>query len=233
MVWHVPSAFELALPSDSWHEIEHACFLFSSVLFWWPVVQPFPSESRWPRWCTPLYLFLGMFPGGALGAFLAFLTAFCTLSIPKRPLCSASLRSKIRSLPDRLCGSPNSSSCSFPPSSSPTACSLLASPNPPRLRSPRDRNHWAPKVARWSSCRRNLSSSVFLARSAATSTLLGGYTRLPPSAAGIFAITPSRFLNLLRFIQGSLQPPPECSFSQKIFPQPLSQCQLHPSNPAK
>jgi putative membrane protein len=71
LAWHVPSAFELALRSDSWHEVEHFCFLSTSILFWWPVVQPFPSEARWPRWSTPLYLFFGMFPGSALGAFLA------------------------------------------------------------------------------------------------------------------------------------------------------------------
>jgi len=72
IAWHVPSAFELALRSDFWHEVEHVCFLSTSVLFWWPVVQPFPSESRWPRWSIPIYLFFGMFPGGALGAFLVF-----------------------------------------------------------------------------------------------------------------------------------------------------------------
>jgi putative membrane protein len=72
VLWHIPSAFELALRSDSWHEIEHACFLFTSILFWWPVIQPFPSEARWPRWSIPLYLFLGMFPSGAVGAFLVF-----------------------------------------------------------------------------------------------------------------------------------------------------------------
>jgi putative membrane protein len=72
LAWHVPSAFELALRSDSWHEVEHACFLSTSILFWWPVVQPFPSEARWPGWTVPLYLFFGTFPGGALGAFLAF-----------------------------------------------------------------------------------------------------------------------------------------------------------------
>jgi putative membrane protein len=70
--WHAPSAFELALRSEAWHEVEHACFLTTSLLFWWPVVQPFPSEARWPRWSMPLYLFLGTLPGGALGAFLAF-----------------------------------------------------------------------------------------------------------------------------------------------------------------
>lgn len=72
IAWHVPSLFDLALRSDAWHDAEHVCFLFSSILFWWPVVQPFPSEPRWPRWSVPLYLFLGMFPGSALAAFLTF-----------------------------------------------------------------------------------------------------------------------------------------------------------------
>jgi putative membrane protein len=70
--WHVPVAFELALRSGSWHEVEHACFFATSLLFWWPVVLPFPSDARWPRWSIPLYLFLGTLPGGALGAFLVF-----------------------------------------------------------------------------------------------------------------------------------------------------------------
>jgi putative membrane protein len=72
IAWHVPAAFELALHSDFWHEVEHLCFLSTSILFWWPVVQPFPSEARWPRWSIPAYLFFGMLPGGAVGAFFAF-----------------------------------------------------------------------------------------------------------------------------------------------------------------
>jgi putative membrane protein len=72
LAWHVPSSFELALRSDFWHDLEHACFFSTSLLFWWPVVQPFPSEARWPRWSIPIYLFLGMFPSSALGAFLTF-----------------------------------------------------------------------------------------------------------------------------------------------------------------
>lgn len=70
--WHVPAAFELALRSDSWHEVEHICFLSTSLLFWWPAVQPFPSGTCWPRWSIPLYLFFATLPGGALGAFLTF-----------------------------------------------------------------------------------------------------------------------------------------------------------------
>ena len=70
--WHSPTAFEFALRSDFWHEIEHACFFATSILFWWPVVQPWPSVARWPRWSIPLYLFLGMMANDALSAFLAF-----------------------------------------------------------------------------------------------------------------------------------------------------------------
>jgi putative membrane protein len=70
--WHVPAAFELALRSEAWHEVEHICFLSTSLLFWWPAVLPFPSGATWSRWSIPVYLFLATLPGGALGAFLTF-----------------------------------------------------------------------------------------------------------------------------------------------------------------
>jgi len=70
--WHVPAVFALALKSHSWHEVEYACFFVTGLLFWWPVVQPWPSVARWPRWCIPLYLFLATLPCDALSAFLAF-----------------------------------------------------------------------------------------------------------------------------------------------------------------
>jgi len=55
--WHIPVVFELALRSHSWHELEHATFFGTGLLFWWPVVQPWPSAARWARWSIPLYLF--------------------------------------------------------------------------------------------------------------------------------------------------------------------------------
>jgi len=70
--WHVPAAYELALRSPGWHEVEHACFLVTSLIFWWPVVQPWPSRARWPRWTMPIYLLLADFVNSALSAFLAF-----------------------------------------------------------------------------------------------------------------------------------------------------------------
>jgi putative membrane protein len=72
IAWHVPAIFELALRKNWLHELEHATFLTAGLLFWWPVVQPWPSVARWPRWSIPLYLFFATLPCDVLSAFLAF-----------------------------------------------------------------------------------------------------------------------------------------------------------------
>jgi putative membrane protein len=72
--WHVPAAFELALHSDLWHAAEHACFLFGGVLFWWPVVLPWPSQPCMPHWALLPYLLLADLQNTALAAILAFAT---------------------------------------------------------------------------------------------------------------------------------------------------------------
>src|SRR6185503_10718014 len=53
--WHVPAAFDLALRIPAWHKLEHACFLGAALLFWWPVVRPFPNRPQWPLWSVPVY----------------------------------------------------------------------------------------------------------------------------------------------------------------------------------
>jgi putative membrane protein len=70
--WHLPGPYELALRSPGWHELEHAFFLIASLIFWWPVVQPWPSRPRWNPWMLPVYLLLADFVNSALSAFLAF-----------------------------------------------------------------------------------------------------------------------------------------------------------------
>lgn len=72
VLWHVPAAFTLALQSETWHVVEHASFLAAGFLFWWPVVQPWPSIAEFPRWSILLYLFLATLPCDILSAFLAF-----------------------------------------------------------------------------------------------------------------------------------------------------------------
>jgi putative membrane protein len=70
--WHIPSAFALGMHSRAWHSVEHASFFVAGLLFWWPVIQPWPSTAVWPRWSVPLYLFLATLPCDALSAFLTF-----------------------------------------------------------------------------------------------------------------------------------------------------------------
>ena len=70
--WHVPAAFESAQQSQSWHWIQNASFFATGLLFWWPVVQPWPADGRLPRPAVPLYLFAATLPCDALSAFLVF-----------------------------------------------------------------------------------------------------------------------------------------------------------------
>jgi putative membrane protein len=72
MAWHIPALFDLAMGSAAWHEVEYACFFAAGILFWWPVVQPWPSLTTWSAWGVPLYLFLATLPCDALSAFLTF-----------------------------------------------------------------------------------------------------------------------------------------------------------------
>jgi putative membrane protein len=70
--WHIPAVFELALRWDWLHKLEHASFLGAGLMFWWPIVQPWPSKPRWSEWAIPLYLFSATLPCDALSGFLTF-----------------------------------------------------------------------------------------------------------------------------------------------------------------
>jgi len=72
VAWHVPGLYELALGSEFWHGVQHICFLGTGLLFWWPVVQPWPSRLRWPRWTIIPYLLFADIQNTALSAFLIF-----------------------------------------------------------------------------------------------------------------------------------------------------------------
>lgn len=70
--WHAPALFNLGMHSQVWHSFEQASFLGAGVLFWWPVVQPWPSVPTGPQWSTLLYLFLATLPCDILSGFLVF-----------------------------------------------------------------------------------------------------------------------------------------------------------------
>jgi len=72
LLWHIPPLYELALSSPGWHQVEHFSFLFTGLLFWWPLVQPWPSRPVWPRWAMIPYLLVADLQNTVLAAFLSF-----------------------------------------------------------------------------------------------------------------------------------------------------------------
>jgi cytochrome c oxidase assembly factor CtaG/ferredoxin len=72
IAWHVPKLYELALRSPAWHNVQHASFFWTGVLFWWPVVEPLPGRARWPRWTAIPLLLLGDILNTALSALFVF-----------------------------------------------------------------------------------------------------------------------------------------------------------------
>lgn len=70
--WHVPAAFELTFRSAGWHETEHMCFLLTNIAFWWMVLQPWPTHSRWPRWAAIPFLLTADLVNTMISALLTF-----------------------------------------------------------------------------------------------------------------------------------------------------------------
>lgn len=70
--WHIPAAYEAALANENIHNLEHACFFFTSVLFWWPIIEPWPSRLRATRWILLPYLLGADVVNTAISASLVF-----------------------------------------------------------------------------------------------------------------------------------------------------------------
>jgi cytochrome c oxidase assembly factor CtaG/mono/diheme cytochrome c family protein len=66
-IWHSPQFYELA---EGWHHLEHACFFATAMMFWRPVILPWPARSPWPRWTMIPYLLLADLQNTVLAAIL-------------------------------------------------------------------------------------------------------------------------------------------------------------------
>jgi cytochrome c oxidase assembly factor CtaG len=71
-LWHTPALYDLALRSSGWHYVQHACFLGSGLLFWYPVVRPYPCHPCWSSWLVVPYLILADVQNTVLAALLTF-----------------------------------------------------------------------------------------------------------------------------------------------------------------
>ncbi len=72
LAWHVPAAYDFALENETWHDIEHLCFLLTSLLFWNCLVRPWPSRQRRFGWMLLPYLVGADLVNTMLSASLAF-----------------------------------------------------------------------------------------------------------------------------------------------------------------
>ncbi|HEY7807528.1 MAG TPA: cytochrome c oxidase assembly protein [Croceibacterium sp.] len=63
--WHMPGPFDLALDHEGWHVVQHLCFVFGALLFWWSML------NRTTETLAAVCLFATSMIGGALGALMA------------------------------------------------------------------------------------------------------------------------------------------------------------------
>ena len=68
-LWHMPGPFDLALRHEGWHVVQHLCFVFGALLFWWAMLHR-TSEAL-----AAVCLFATSMIGGALGALMALSTS--------------------------------------------------------------------------------------------------------------------------------------------------------------
>jgi cytochrome c oxidase assembly factor CtaG len=71
-IWHAPAVYDRALRSSGWHYLQHVCFLSMALLFWYPVVRPYPARPRWSPWLLLPVLLLADLSNTVLSALLTF-----------------------------------------------------------------------------------------------------------------------------------------------------------------
>lgn len=71
-LWHAPAVYDAALRSPDLHYLQHVCFLGSALVFWYPVVRPYPSRPAWSIWLLFPYLILADVSNTVLSALLTF-----------------------------------------------------------------------------------------------------------------------------------------------------------------
>jgi cytochrome c oxidase assembly factor CtaG len=95
--WHIPKAYEFALSSEGWHNFEHLCFFLTSILFWWPIVLPWPARRTFDQWMIIPYLLTSDVVNTCLSAFLCFSgrLLYPSYAIENRPFGIDALRDQV------------------------------------------------------------------------------------------------------------------------------------------
>jgi cytochrome c oxidase assembly factor CtaG len=70
LLWHHPALYQAALRDQTVHELEHASFFWTALLFWWVLIEPLPRRHRLSPTATLLVLFASWMLSDLLGAAL-------------------------------------------------------------------------------------------------------------------------------------------------------------------
>ena len=74
VVWHIPALYDLTLRNDAVHQLEHALFFFTALLFWGAVIDSPPFRTRLDWVHRGAFVISGMLVGWVLAVVLAFAT---------------------------------------------------------------------------------------------------------------------------------------------------------------
>jgi cytochrome c oxidase assembly factor CtaG len=72
VVWHIPAAYDLTLRNDTVHQLEHAMFFFTALLYWGAVFDSPPFRARLDWLQRIAYVTSGMLVGWLVALVLAF-----------------------------------------------------------------------------------------------------------------------------------------------------------------
>lgn len=70
--WHIPVFYDAAQGRTVVHDLEHAIFLGSALLFWWPVIHPAGGRRRLSFAAGTVYFMPVVAVGSMIGALLTF-----------------------------------------------------------------------------------------------------------------------------------------------------------------
>jgi cytochrome c oxidase assembly factor CtaG len=88
LLWHVPALFDSTLYSQTTHDLEHALFFSTGLLFWAQVFDSAPFRARLSWLGRAAYTTTGMLVGWVLAVVLAFAPAplyHAYAALPSRP----------------------------------------------------------------------------------------------------------------------------------------------------
>jgi cytochrome c oxidase assembly factor CtaG len=70
--WHIPQVYDFAMRHEHLHDLQQFSFLAGALLFWYPVLSPWPARARLNGWLAVPYLIASDVVMTVMSALLAF-----------------------------------------------------------------------------------------------------------------------------------------------------------------